>query len=135
MIECTVNGKPVALAAQPGEMLADLLRLRLGLTGTKVACKENECGACTVLLDGEPVLSCTYPAVKAHGRQIVTIEGLAEVLPHPTRQRGGPAPAARGIHPIRRGAVRLLHPRADYDLRRPVGAQPRSQRGRDQGMP
>lgn len=60
MIEFSVNGKPVSLPAQPGEMLADLLRLRLGLTGTKIACQENECGACTVLLDGEPVLSCSF---------------------------------------------------------------------------
>ncbi len=78
MIEFTVNGNSVALEAQPGEMLADLLRLRLGLTGTKIACQENECGACTVLLDGAPVLSCSFPAVKAHGRQVITIEGLAE---------------------------------------------------------
>ncbi|MRR32848.1 (2Fe-2S)-binding protein, partial [bacterium] len=78
MIEFTVNGKHVSLAEQPGEMLADLLRLRLGLTGTKIACQENECGACTVLLDGEPVLSCSFPAVKAQGRHVVTIEGLAQ---------------------------------------------------------
>jgi selenium-dependent xanthine dehydrogenase len=80
-IDFTVNGKKVSLEEQPGEMLADLLRLRLGLTGTKIACNEDECGSCTVLIDGEPVLSCTYPAVKAAGRQVVTIEGLARTIP------------------------------------------------------
>src|SRR5512146_2112963 len=81
MIEFIVNGKKVSLEEQPGEMLADLLRYRLGLTGTKVACNEDECGACTVLIDGEPILSCSYPAVKANGHKIVTIEGLANTAP------------------------------------------------------
>ncbi len=64
--------------AGPGEMLSDVLRYRLGLTGTKIGCDEAECGACTVLLDGRPVLSCTLPAEKAAGRSVRTIEGLAE---------------------------------------------------------
>lgn len=76
-IEFIVNGKAVALEAVEGEMLADLLRNRLNLTGVKVGCKENECGACTVVIDGEPVLSCNYPAVKANGKTITTVEGLA----------------------------------------------------------
>ena len=67
-----------SLDPQPGEMLVDLLRERLNLTGTKVGCNEAECGACTVLVDGQPVLSCTYPAAKAAGKEILTIEGLAE---------------------------------------------------------
>ena len=74
----TVNRRPVEVEARPGEMLSQLLRDRLGLTGTKIGCNEAECGACTVLLDGEPVLSCTLPVEKAAGRQVVTIEGLAE---------------------------------------------------------
>ena len=78
MIEFTVNGKKESFEEQPGEMLADMLRYRLGLTGTKVACNEDECGSCTVLIDGEPVLSCTYPAVKVGGRSVITIEGLAQ---------------------------------------------------------
>ena len=57
-------------------MLADLLRHRLRLTGTKIACEESECGACTVLIDGEPILSCMYPAERAEGKSVLTIEGL-----------------------------------------------------------
>src|SRR5512135_1678952 len=98
MIAFTVNGNPVSLEDIPGEMLADLLRQRLGLTGTKIACQEDECGACTVLIDGEPVLSCSYPAAKAHARSITTIEGLATQLPLPSGERAG----VRGelLHPL-----------------------------------
>lgn len=78
MLSFEVNGKPYTVPALPGEMLADLLRQRLGLTGTKIGCNEAECGACTVLVDGRPVLSCAFPAVKAQGAQVVTIEGLAD---------------------------------------------------------
>jgi xanthine dehydrogenase molybdenum-binding subunit len=77
MLSLSVNGKTYSVPEQPGEMLADLLRERLRLTGTKIACGESECGACTVLVDGQPVLSCTYPAAKARGRQVVTVEGIA----------------------------------------------------------
>jgi CO/xanthine dehydrogenase Mo-binding subunit/aerobic-type carbon monoxide dehydrogenase small subunit (CoxS/CutS family) len=76
-MELTINGNPVSIDPLPGEMLSDLLRLRLGLTGTKIGCNESECGACTVLLDGEPVLACTYPSARAAGRDVLTIEGLA----------------------------------------------------------
>jgi len=76
-MEFIVNGKNYSIEPQPGEMLADLLRERLGLTGTKIGCNEAECGACTVLIDGEPVLSCTYPSAKAAGKSVVTVEGLA----------------------------------------------------------
>jgi xanthine dehydrogenase molybdenum-binding subunit len=74
----TVNGEVVSLTVEADEMLSDVLRNRLGLTGTKIACQEDECGACTVLLDGEPVLSCNFPALKAAGRHVRTIEGLAK---------------------------------------------------------
>jgi xanthine dehydrogenase molybdenum-binding subunit len=76
-MELMVNGNSVSVEPLPGEMLSDLLRRRLGLTGTKIGCNESECGACTVLVDGEPVLACTYPSAKAAGRDILTIEGLA----------------------------------------------------------
>ena len=74
----TVNGEEREVDIVPGEMLSDVLRQRLGLTGTKVACGEGVCGACTVLLDGHPVLSCVLPAKRAQGREILTIEGLAK---------------------------------------------------------
>jgi len=76
-ITLTVNGKQHTLEAKPNETLSDLLRYRLRLTGTKIGCDEAECGACTVLVDGEPVLSCIYPAERADGKVVVTIEGLA----------------------------------------------------------
>ncbi len=78
MIEFVVNGQAVSVEPVEGEMLAELLRERLRLTGVKVGCNEDECGACTVVIDGEPVLSCNYPAVKAHGKHITTVEGLAQ---------------------------------------------------------
>ncbi len=77
-IRFNVNGRDVIVSVDPGEMLADVLRTRLGLTGTKIGCNEAECGACTVMLDGEPTLSCTFPAVRANGTTVVTIEGLAK---------------------------------------------------------
>jgi len=73
-----VNGEPRDVEVAADEMLSDVLRNRLGLTGTKVACQEAECGACTVLMDGLPVLSCTLPALKAMGTEVITIEGLAQ---------------------------------------------------------
>jgi xanthine dehydrogenase molybdenum-binding subunit len=75
-LSLTINGVEVHLECGPAEMLADVLRVRLGLTGTKVGCGEAECGACTVLVDDLPVLSCSYPAIKAQGRSVLTIEGL-----------------------------------------------------------
>jgi len=76
MLSMVVNGKPVSLEGDPASLLVDVLREQLGLIGTKVGCGEGECGACTVLVDGEAVVSCLYPALKAEGREITTIEGL-----------------------------------------------------------
>ncbi len=76
-LELTVNNTLVRVECGPAEMLSDVLRERLGLTGTKIGCNEAECGACTVLVDDLPVLSCTYPALRAQGRSVLTIEGLA----------------------------------------------------------
>src|SRR5438034_2115904 len=76
-ISLTVNGQNRTIEAKPNETLSDLLRYRLRLTGTKIGCDEAECGACTVLVDGEPVVSCIYPAERTDGKTIVTIEGLS----------------------------------------------------------
>ncbi len=84
-INLTVNGKPYELNigcrpgdVSPSETLAYTLRETLGLTGTKIGCDEGACGACTVLLDGKPVLSCTMLTIEYDGRNITTIEGLAD---------------------------------------------------------
>jgi len=73
-----VNDKKQTLNIEPAEMLSDILRYRLGLTGTKISCGESECGVCTVLVEGEPVLSCNYPALRAAGKHVITIEGLTK---------------------------------------------------------
>jgi len=83
-------------------MLADMLRNRLGLTGTKIGCNEAECGACTVLVDGVPILSCTYPAAKAEGTSVVTIEGLADLAPQ-KETKGGDGNGK--LHPLQRTFV------------------------------
>jgi len=72
----TLNGRPVSLEADGTRMLAYVLRGDLGLTGTKVGCGEGLCGACTVLVDGEAVRSCTTPLAAVAGRAVTTIEGL-----------------------------------------------------------
>jgi len=82
-----VNGEPVTMAVEADESLAWALRERLGLLGTKIGCGTGDCGACTVLLDRDPVCSCLLLAVKAQGREVVTIEGLgAPDRLHPLQQ-------------------------------------------------
>jgi aerobic-type carbon monoxide dehydrogenase small subunit (CoxS/CutS family) len=76
--DLTVNGGAYAIDAPVGTSLAELLRERIGLTGTKVACNEGHCGACTVLVDGEPTLSCITLAHRVAGRRVTTIEGLRD---------------------------------------------------------
>jgi carbon-monoxide dehydrogenase small subunit len=73
-----VNGQEHHLEIEPHLTLLHVLREDLGLTGTKANCEEGECGACTVLLDGQPVNSCLYLAVRAQGQAIRTIEGVAQ---------------------------------------------------------
>ena len=75
-ITFNLNGKDTTVAVEPQETLLRLLREKLLLTGTKMGCEESECGACTVLIDGRPVNSCTVPAAKVNGKKVVTIEGL-----------------------------------------------------------
>jgi len=73
-----VNGEPVTLDVKPNELLINVLRDKLKLTGTKYVCGIGECGACTVLLDGEPILSCLTLAVDVNGREVTTIEGISK---------------------------------------------------------
>ena len=94
-----VNGKEVSVEAGAGDLLADVLRDELGLIGTKVSCGEGECGACTVLVDGLSVTSCIYPALKAQGRAVTTIEGL---------------PQDGQLHPIQQAFVDVTAPQCGY---------------------
>ncbi|MEV4470849.1 MULTISPECIES: (2Fe-2S)-binding protein [Nonomuraea] len=86
----TVNGQPVRLDLDPRESLLDVLRERLGLTGSKKGCDHGQCGACTVHLDGRRVVSCLTPAVQVHGRSVTTIEGVS---------------GAGGLHPLQEAFV------------------------------
>jgi carbon-monoxide dehydrogenase small subunit len=84
-ISVTVNGEAHTATVEPRLLLADLLREVLGLRGTHLGCEHGVCGACTILLDGEPVRSCLLLAVQADGREVTTVEGLA---------------GADGLHPL-----------------------------------
>ena len=86
-VTLTVNGTRHELEVEPRELLVYVLRERLALTGTNVGCDTSSCGACTVLLDGESVKSCTVLGVQADGAEITTIEGLAgDGELHPVQQ-------------------------------------------------
>lgn len=76
--ELDVNGVTYPVTADQGKNLLSVIRENVGLTGTKEGCDDCECGACMVLLDGQPVNSCSYLAVQAQGRQVTTIEGVME---------------------------------------------------------
>jgi aldehyde oxidoreductase len=80
-VSLTLNGAPARLDAPPGERLSHALRERCGLTGVKVGCNAGDCGACTVLIDGEPVCACLTTAGQAEGRRIETVEGLSDADP------------------------------------------------------
>ena len=77
-VHVTVNGTSTSTAVEARTSLADMLREDLALTGTHVGCEHGVCGACTVLIDGEPVRSCLMLAVQADGREVTTVEGLAQ---------------------------------------------------------
>jgi carbon-monoxide dehydrogenase small subunit len=86
-IRFTLNGQPVDTAAEPSQLLVDLLRAQLGRTGTHVGCDTSQCGCCTVLMDGQAVKSCSVLAVQAEGRAVTTVEGLATAgALHPVQQ-------------------------------------------------
>jgi len=84
-VEVTVNGEPRAADVEPRMLLVHFLREELGLHGTHIGCDTTSCGACTVLMDGTPVKSCTVLAVQADGRELTTVEGLE---------------TAAGLHPM-----------------------------------
>ena len=94
-----LNGKDVSVEVEPGDLLVHVLRDKLGLIGTKVSCGEGECGSCTVLVDGLTVTSCIYPALKAQGREVNTIEGLAK---------------GTQLHPIQQAFVDVTAPQCGY---------------------
>lgn len=87
LITTTINNKPYKLNIKPNQTLLDLLRDELGLIGTKRGCEVGECGACTVLIDGEAVNSCLVLAPQIDGKKIITVEGLMENRKlHPLQQ-------------------------------------------------
>jgi carbon-monoxide dehydrogenase small subunit len=86
LLTCTVNGEEQSVLADTRDTLLDLLRDRLGLTGTKEGCGNGNCGTCTVLMDGAPVNACLVLALEVPGRAITTIEGLAGGDLHPLQQ-------------------------------------------------
>ncbi|MBM4431677.1 MAG: (2Fe-2S)-binding protein, partial [Chloroflexi bacterium] len=90
----TVNGFQYDLKVGPDTKLADILRRELGLTGTKIGCGDGQCGSCVVLIDGKAVRSCTFPARRAEGKQVLTIEGLAASWGKPGQ-----------LHPLQRGFI------------------------------
>lgn len=77
LVALNVNGEDLELAIAPHHTLLEVLREDAGLTGTKHGCEQGECGLCTVLIDGLPQFSCLALAIEAHGREIITVEGLA----------------------------------------------------------
>jgi len=83
-----LNGRPTETECEPQETLAELLRERLSLTGTKISCEVQVCGACTVLVDGLPVSSCTLLAYEVRDKNVLTVEGLArpDGTLHPIQQ-------------------------------------------------
>lgn len=78
VIQLNVNGEICDVSVKPNETLLDVIRDRLELTGTKKGCDTGQCGSCTVLLEGKPINSCLVLAVEAHGKDILTVEGLAK---------------------------------------------------------
>jgi len=78
LLELRVNGRSCELAVEPSKLLLDALRQDLGLTGSKRGCDDSSCGACTVLVDGSPMLSCTLLAASCQGQEITTVEGISE---------------------------------------------------------
>ncbi len=100
MSTMTINGRPAPLPDDRDALLIDVIRDSVGLTGTKLVCGSGVCGACTVLVDGAPVVSCLMPAQAAAGKSVTTVEGIGAERLHPVQ---------KGLHGARRAAMRLLH--------------------------
>ncbi|HEX7098971.1 MAG TPA: (2Fe-2S)-binding protein [Acidimicrobiia bacterium] len=77
-VDVTINGESRSVDVEPRTLLVDFIRTHLGLTGTHIGCDTTSCGACTVVMDGNPVKSCTILAVQAHGSELKTVEGLRQ---------------------------------------------------------
>jgi carbon-monoxide dehydrogenase small subunit len=89
-IRITINSKPFDIEVDANQTLLEVIREKLGLTGTKAGCLVGDCGACTVLVDGKPVNSCLMLSVQAHGKQVTTIEGVE---------------TTQGLHPLQKAFV------------------------------
>ena len=126
LIRLTVNGHGHEVAVEPHETLIELIRDHLGLTGTKKSCDMQVCGACTVLLDGRPVSSCTLLAFEARNASLLTIEGMA--------QGGNPASNPGGVYRMQRVSMRVLHTRHDPHRQSAPGRTPTANQRRDQTL-
>ena len=102
-IELKVNGRVYKVIAQARATLADVLRYQIGLTGTKIGCNRAECGACTVVINGKNVYSCTQMAFASEGKEILTVEGLAR---DPSR--------FEGLHPLQQGFITKDAPQCGF---------------------
>src|SRR5688572_26566449 len=115
MLNLTLNGTATTVDVRENEYLAEVLRYRLGLTGTKIGCNEAECGICTVLVNGTPVDSCIYPALKADGAAVMTIEGLGPAWKDEGgRMKDEVLPSSTKLHPLQEAFARGGAPQCGF---------------------